>query len=75
MTLLVKRAAFAAATGAVIYAVASLNWASQPVSLPRPLAALAIATLVAYVDTVRQLAASAASPHGDIDSDSTEAMR
>lgn len=67
-------AAFAAATGGICYAAASLAWASPLVALPRPLAVLAIATLVAYADTVRQLVAADA-PHGAVASNTTDAAR
>lgn len=55
-------AGFAAAVGAALYAVASLRWPSPVAALPRPLAVLAIATVIAYLDTVRQVAETQPSP-------------
>ena len=45
----------AAAVGAIIYALASLRWPVPAAALARVAALLAIATAVAYIDTVRQL--------------------
>ena len=72
---LVRPAAFApaghaAATGAITYALASLRWPGEVTAMPLVPALLAVATAVAYIDTVRLLAApgaqhAGAEGHGD----------
>lgn len=49
-------AGVAGAVGCMTYALMSLRWPSPVVALPRILAIVAIATAVAYIDTVRQVA-------------------
>lgn len=51
---------YAAAAGAIIYALASLRWPGPDVALPQVAALLAVATAVAYIDTVRQMSVRAA---------------
>ena len=48
----------AAAVGAIVYALASLRWSGPDTALHRIAAVLAVATAVAYIDTIRQLAAT-----------------
>lgn len=47
-------AGHAAAIGAIIYALAALRWPTPAAALPQVAALLAVATAVAYIDTVRQ---------------------
>lgn len=49
------QAGYAAAAGAIIYALASLRWPEPAAALPQVVALLAVATSVAYIDTVRQM--------------------